>query len=158
MEMAFKIVPQGECYVLLWLHTSQDPPANEWKGALAEVEALKQRLGNKISNIRSLAITDGGAPDAVQRQQLYIESLASQTISSAAVSTVLRNPVKRGIVTAIFWLNPNFKVFPPDRFALAIEHLGLGAHVDVMLKELQSLQEQLPPSETLRLIQEHLQK
>jgi hypothetical protein len=157
MEMAFKIVAHGGCHVLLWLHTSRDPPANEWMSALAEVDALRQQLG-QLSTVRSLAITDGGAPNAVQRQQLYIESLASKTISSAAVSTVLRNPVKRSIVTAILWLNPNFRAFPPERFTMALEHLSLGGSADVMMRELHGLQEQLPPSETLQLIQRHLQR
>jgi hypothetical protein len=158
MEMAFKILTLGEYHVLLWLHTAQDPSANEWADALVSVDALKQRLGNGISGVRSLAITDGGAPNSVQRQQLYIESLASKTISSAAVSTVLRNPVKRSIVTAILWLNPNFRVFPPDRFVLALEHLGLGEHVHTIFAELQGLQQQLSPSETLQLIQKHVQR
>jgi hypothetical protein len=158
MEMAFKIVTLGDYQVLLWLHTSHDPSPNEWADALVEVDALKQRLGTGISGVRSLAITDGGAPNSVQRQQLYIESLASKTISSAAVSTVLRNPVKRSIVTAILWLNPNFRVFPPDRFVLALEHLGLGEHVHAIFTELQGLQQQLTSSETLQLIQDHLQR
>jgi hypothetical protein len=158
MEMAFKIVTLGEYHVLLWLHTSHDPTPSEWTDALVEVDALKQRLGNGISGVRSLAITDGGAPNSIQRQQLYIESLASKTISSAAVSTVLRNPVKRSIVTAIFWLNPNFKVFPPDRFVLALEHLGLGEYVHEIFSELQGLQQRLSPSETLQLIRDYLQQ
>lgn len=155
MEMAFKIVSLGGSHVLLWLHTSHDPPPNEWADALVEIDALRQRLGNEISRVRSLAITDGGAPNSAQRQQLYIESLASKTISSAAVSTVLRNPVKRSIVTAILWLNPNFKAFPPDQFALALEHLGLGEHANGLLAELRVLQQRVSPSETLQLIQEH---
>lgn len=150
MEMSFSIVRCGDVHLTLWLHTPQDPPANEWTAAIEQITELKRKLGG-VSNIRTLAVTDGGAPNATQRGELFTDLLEGQA-RSAAVSTVLSNRLKRGIATAVFWLNPNFKAFPPEEFRRALDHLGLEGEASKILTALQELQKSIPTNKTLEAI------
>jgi hypothetical protein len=151
MEMAFTVVRCGEYEVTLWLHSENDPPADEWKVAMGRLVEHKRKLGGDLSKVRSLAITDGGAPNTVQRGEL-IGDVHEGHVKTAAVSSVLTNRLKRGIATAIFWLNPNFRAFPPEEFSRALEHLDLGAHGPMLLAALEGLQKSLPGSKTLKAI------
>lgn len=146
--MSFAVVPCGEYHVTLWLHTDRDPPPDEWALALQRVATLKQRLGG-ISNLRALVLTDGGAPNALQRGEL--NDILEGTAKSAVVSNVLSHRLKRGIATAISWLNPNFRAFPPDQFDQALAHLDLTGHRVGILAALQRLQT-AESTETMKLL------
>lgn len=152
MNMAMSIITCGELDVTVWLHTAEDPDQALWTEATKRVAELKQKRRGDVSKIRTLAVSDGGAPNSVQRGQLYSDVLGGNTLS-AVVTTVLSNRFKRGIATAISWLNPSFRAFQPEEFEHALEHLGLKGHVSTLLAELRRLQKQLPPVKTFEMLE-----
>lgn len=149
MQMAMAIVTVGELDTLLWLHTEVDPPQDEFAGAVAQVGVLKRNKGD-LSRLRSLVLTDGGAPNAAQRAQLMLEVFEGN-VKSAVVTTVLNNRLKRGIATAISWINPSFRAYSPEQFEVALSYLDLAVHKAALLAGFQELQKKLPKNKTLEL-------
>jgi hypothetical protein len=150
MNTAISVVTCGQLEVTVWLHTKQDPTPAEWAQGVAETVRAKDRLKGDLSRMRLIAITDGGAPNATQRGELI--DVTRDQVKFAAVSIALSNPLKRGITTAISWLNPLFRAFPPDKFDNALSHLNLNDHRALILAELKHMQLKLDPNETLRLL------
>ncbi len=150
--MAFSVKTCGRLQVTLWLHTSTDPSAAEWQSALHQITKMKS--GVSVENIRALVITDGGAPNAVQRGEL--NDLLDGTAKTSAVTNVLSNRLKRGVATAISWINPNFRVFVPDQFGSALQHLDISEHQAALLASLRDLQKAIGRIETLALIEKAL--
>ncbi|PRQ05275.1 hypothetical protein ENSA5_03940 [Enhygromyxa salina] len=105
-----------------------------------------------MTSIRTLAISDGGAPNALQRQELFTTLLEGKA-KSAVVTSVLTNRLKRGIATAIFWLNPNFRAYPPDQFDNALAHLEVSDHREAVLRTLREMGHKLAPLDTLKAIE-----
>lgn len=150
MDFAYSTVTCGDLHLLLWLHTDKDPTADEWSAALEDVSAVKARVGD-LDRLRGMAISDGGAPNSIQRQELFVGLLESR-MKSTAVSDVLQNPIKRGILTAINWLNPNFRAFPTAQLDRALAHLDLQDHVPTLLAALRDLKGQVKPIASLEAI------
>jgi hypothetical protein len=151
MEMDYAHLLCGDTYLVIWLHSDIDPISERWTECIREMESLKRNVSGDLSKIKALVVTDGGAPDAVQRRALMTETFGGQ-VKSAAITTVLSNPIKRGIATAILWLNPDFRAFAPNQFDLALKHLNLEAYSANVLTVLKTLQLKMPPNETLRII------
>lgn len=149
--MAMTIVACGDCYVSLWLHTAENPSAELWNEGMARIAEVKEKLGGDPSKVRTLAISDGGSPNAVQRNQLFIDLLEGKS-KVAGVSTQLSNGLLRGVATAIAWLNPNFRAFGPDQFGLALEHLELTEYRAEIVAALQDLQKTVLPLRTMSLV------
>jgi hypothetical protein len=147
--MEISIVECGEYRVVVWLHTTEDPSAELWAAALQKIAVVTEELGD-LSKLFSFALTDGGAPNAEQRRSLFTELLKGE-VKSAVVTTVLSNPIKRGIATALLWLNPNFRAFSPLQFSQALDHLGLQKYKSELLDSFDKMQAELPPIMTLRL-------
>lgn len=151
--MAMMIVPYGDCYVSLWLHTAENPSTELWNEGMERIAEVKKKLGGDPSKVRTLAISDGGSPNAVQRNQLFIDLLEGKS-KVAGVSTQLSNGLLRGVATAIAWLNPNFRAFGPDQFGLALEHLELTEYREDIMAALQELQKTVRPIRTMSLVTE----
>jgi hypothetical protein len=148
--MAMTIVPCGNCYVSLWLHTDQNPSVELWNEGMERIAEVKKKLGGDPSKVRTLAISDGGSPNAVQRNQLFIDLLEGKS-KVAGVSAQLSNRLLRGVAQAIAWLNPNFRAFGPDKFNLALEHLELMEYRAEIVAALQELQKVIQPIQTMAL-------
>jgi hypothetical protein len=151
MDTVQSIVACGQLEVVVWLHTKRDPTAAEWRQGVSEIARVKERLKGDLSRMRCIAVTDGGAPNATQRGELFTDVLGDQ-VKIAAVSVALSNPLKRGITTAISWLNPLFRAYPPEKFDLALGHLNLNEHRATIIAELRHMQLKLETNETLRLL------
>jgi hypothetical protein len=65
------------------------------------------------------------------------------------ITNSLENPIKRGVATAITWLNPSFRAVMPAKWRELLGHLDLEPHVDELLLEFDELQKQLPKNGTL---------
>jgi hypothetical protein len=150
-DMGMAIVICAEQPVAIWLHTTQDPPMTEWSAAMKHVVEVKQALGGDVSNFKTLAISDGGAPNTVQRGELFAQILEGKS-KAAVVTNVLSNRLKRGIATAIFWLNPNFRAYSPDQFDQALAHLDLTPHRAQLMVAVNELQKRVTPLETVKQI------
>ncbi len=149
MKMAMGIMAVGDLDVLLWLHTEDDPPQDEFALAVARMVELKRRRSN-LAAWRSLVITDGGAPNTLQRGQ--VAEVFEGIVKAAAVTTVLNNRIKRGIATAISWINPSFRAYPPEEFGAALAYLDLTPHRAPLVAEFQKVQKSLAPIKTLEMI------
>src|SRR5688572_23544730 len=98
-ELSTCILEHNRLFVVLWLHTAADPPANEWDPIVsALLEARRARLVH-ASLTRLLVLTDGGAPNALQRTRFTRDFHDGLQCPVSVVTTSLSNPVKRGIAT-----------------------------------------------------------
>ncbi len=71
---------------------------------------------------------------------------------SAGISTVLSNPIKRGIATAIGWINPGFKAVMPSEWRDALRHVNLEGQIKPILFEFERVQRHLPPVTSLGVL------
>jgi hypothetical protein len=149
-EMGMVIVPCGEKYLVVWLHTSVDPPMDLWNEAMDRIgQVVTEKLQGDLSKFVVLAISDGGAPNSVQRNHSLKVMGTSKT---AGLSTQLsKSRIIRGVTTAMSWINPNFKAFMPEQFDLALDHLGMIPFKDRIVAALVALQKNVAPVETLAL-------
>jgi hypothetical protein len=142
----------GDYCLTVWLHTRVDPPGDQFEAALDELTRHRRVRNVSVDHVRSLVVSDGGAPNTKQRAQLTA-ALNHSPSKLAVVTTVLENPLKRGVATALGWLNPDIRFYVPNQFRDAVDYLGLAAHTDVVWKELGAMASELPNADlTLPLI------
>ena len=114
METAFRLTKIGALHVAFWLHTAIDPLLEEWSAACTELRALKHRSPAVESSLRTLIISDGGAPDSRQRAEL--SGIFTVDTKTSLISNALSNPVKQALVSLfVTWLNPGLRAYPPAR-------------------------------------------
>lgn len=94
-NMAMTIVTCGEYHAVLYLHTSANPPPELWNEGLVRITELKRKLGGDVSKVRTLAVSDGGAPNTLQRSALFADLLEGKG-KSAGVTSQLSNRLLRG--------------------------------------------------------------
>lgn len=146
-DMALGLAEIEALRCIVWLHGEHDVAADDWAYAMERVRAAKQSCGGDLSRLRFLVVTDGGAPNAQQRTELFARLLEGK-VRCAAISMSLDNPVKRGIVTAITWLNREFKAVLPEHFDSGLAFLGI-ARVEPLWAVLLALQSALPLNRSL---------
>jgi hypothetical protein len=151
MELAMRMVRGRTMAVSLWLHTDVDPPRDEWDAAMGEFQAHMRATELPPERLRGLVFTDGAAPNARQRNQLR-DLTQGARLKISVVTTVLSNPIKQGVATALQWMNPATAFFLPSQTREALAHLDLAGDLRVLWNEALDLQRQLPPVETLRLV------
>lgn len=135
--------------VVIALHTLQEPTVNEWAVYVELQLKLKRKAGGDVSKIRNIVITDGGAPNAKQRAQMQAEVFGTEGNKVSVISNSLNNPLKRGIATAISWVNPEFKALLPEQWRDALKHIDLTGEIRPILLELERMQTQITPVSTL---------
>ena len=138
----------GERHLVSWLQDTIDPTRAEWQASYDKIQDYKRQTGCKIAELAMLVVTDGAAPNAFERAYMA----ERMPVSSAVITTVLTNPVKRGIATALSWTNPRVFFAEPKQWQPALDHLGMGAYRDDVWSGLRELQRSLPASKTLELI------
>jgi hypothetical protein len=148
MEMAITCLRANRLLVFVWLHTENDPAEHEWDAAFEAIKVKLKKEAAPLSEVRSLVISDGGAPGGVQRARIGREFPAK----SSVITTVLSNPVKRGIATALSWVNPRFFFGSPMEAKRALAHLDLDDQWDVLEPAFRELQKKLPRNRALELV------
>jgi hypothetical protein len=127
-NMQFKVV--GRTFIVVY--GPRNPTNEEWESYLAEVE----RHG--FESTVQLIVTEGGGPDSPQRKLLN-DKLKGRPVPVAVVS---KNPIIRGVVTALSWFNSQIRSFVPSHFADALRHLGLpaaeGKEIEQVVNELRA--------------------
>jgi hypothetical protein len=142
--MACTVVQCGGLDVALWLHTAHDPSREHWDLAMhAVLEHMKQN-NVPVSRLRNLVLSDGGAPNVRQRLQLHRELWRGQSSKISVVTTALSNPLKRGVATALSWLNPACGFFAPSQIRQALLHVDLAREERAIFRSLAKLQARLP--------------
>jgi hypothetical protein len=150
MEMAFTTLARGPARLVICLHTSVDPPAAEWENVLSQLSALLAAVPD-TRQVRMLVVTGGGGPDAIQRAQLA-KVWGRRDLKVAVLVPGVGNPLKRGLMTALSWLNPAMAFFTPDQLREALIHLQHVEELAVVWQELTRLQAQLAQVSTLQRI------
>ena len=140
--------------VSVWLHAVRDPPRDEWNEACAVFADHMRRGGAVGSSHRAFVVTDGGAPNAVQRRRLFVDVLHELPVTTAVVTTVLRTSVvKRGIATAIRWFSSGHRFFEPEQIQAALAHIDLSAgDFGPIWHALASMQKDMVRNATLALV------
>lgn len=154
MKMGAQLIAVGELHVGVWLHTGHDPSAEEWSASCRNVSDFAKLNGGDFTRFRAFMVTDGGTPDALQRKELFRDALggypAKMSVITEAVAT---SALKRGIATALTWMNPNFRVFEPADLPTALNHIGLElARFEPIWECLSSMQSSLELNTTMRRI------
>jgi hypothetical protein len=123
--------------VMIALHTEAAPSDEEWSGYLQAMASIPD-----WSAARSIAFTDGGAPNGRQRKQLN-ELLTSRLRGGPGLAAAVSSSTTvRSVITALSWFNPAVKAFPPDRVADAYRHLRLTAsEIAAVQRELKKLRQ-----------------
>jgi hypothetical protein len=147
---AFSVLSVKGLEVVLALHTADDPSDTEWQSYIELLEGAKRTSRGSTASVRSLAVTDGGAPNAKQRD--LTSKVAGGPLKTTAISNTLSNPIKRGITTAISWVNPAFIAVQPYEWEKGFKHLDLEGQLKPIVSELERLQRQLPPVTSLAQI------
>ncbi len=154
MKMGAQLVTVGELHVGVWLHTGSDPSAEEWSASCRNVSDFAKISGGDFTRFRAFMVTDGGTPDALQRKELFRDALGGYPAKMSVVTeAVATSALKRGIATALTWMNPNFRVFEPSDLALALNHIGIElTRFETIWECLSSMQSSLEPNATMRRI------
>jgi hypothetical protein len=118
---------QAQGRLLVFVHTKQDPGDEEWAQALG---LWKEQL--VVPELCGLIYTAGGAPNAAQRARLN-ELLAGRPIRIAVLTG---SQMARTVGVAIRWFNPNFRMFEPNDFDGAMQHLAVKEHEAGVLREM----------------------
>lgn len=142
MEMVSTHFALRNLMVVVSLHTAQDPPADEW-GIYADLltQVIKGAHGD-VSNIRNFVVSDGGGPNSKQRAILR-DVFDGRPNKIAVITNSLGNPIKRGLATAVSWINPSFLAVPVESWREAVAHVGLAGDVERVLQALDPLQAKL---------------
>jgi hypothetical protein len=138
----------GGLAVSVWLHTEEDPLDAEWQSGLDQMHAMVLGIGNELHRLRNFVISDGGAPSAAQRKELN-GRIYRNIPSKLGVITPLHSPLKRGIATAIAWMNPAFKAAPVENWREVLRHLDLDGETATLLAICRDLQKNIPVLKTL---------
>jgi hypothetical protein len=154
MEVAITGLRVGGLLVFLWLHTANDPSDDEWDHAFELMSAMRRKEGLHFADVRVLIISDGGAPGGVQRARIARDF----PFKSSVITTVLADPIKRGIATALSWINPRFYFGAPKDARRALEHLDLRDRWNALWPVFIEMQKQLPKIEALGLATDALKK
>jgi hypothetical protein len=149
-EFAASLVQCDRSFVLLWLHTAINPPLDEWAVVLPKLSEMRDALQAPVERIRQLVISDGGAPNALQRTMVPKE-FASAPL--AVITPVAANPIKRGIITALSWTNPAIRLYGPRDFLKALDFLELSEQRRRLWSEFQKLAARVKPQISLKLIE-----
>jgi hypothetical protein len=90
----------------------------------------------------TIVLTDGGGPNTMQRAR--ITESYSRAWGGPPVMTLTDSMAVRGILRALTWMNPQFRVFAPRDFDAALRYLEVPSEKAGVLKaELLSLEREL---------------
>lgn len=152
MEMTVKDLRVDRLLLFMWLCTASDPSEDEWNAALNAMGKQQATEGVSLDDVRMLIVTDGGAPNGVQRARVTREFACKGCV----ITTVLSNPIKRGIATALAWLNPKILFCEPNAAACGLAHLDLENRWPGLEPSFSEMQRTLPRNRTLELVKSTL--
>jgi hypothetical protein len=114
-EMAHVVI--GDLGVAL--HTDKDPSREEWDAWMVSVRKVPS------TRLRVLAVTDGGGPNTVHRNQ-FVKYLDGAKARIAVVSDAI---MVRGIVTALSWFTDGIRIFAPEQLHAAMAHVDMSSEL-----------------------------
>jgi hypothetical protein len=88
----------------------------------------------------------------LQRAKLFRDIYGSQPVKIAALSNAFSNPIVRGIVTAVLWLNPSVRTFQPSDWREAFTYLELAGDEVEIMRAFERMSGDAEPTATLRML------
>jgi hypothetical protein len=156
-ELLVSVVEHPRYFVVLWLHSELDPPKEQWDAAVERLSELRRARRLPVDRVRQLVVSDGGAPNALQRHEFVREFHEGLPTKVAVLTSVLESqPVKRGIATALSWVNPSVRFYEPREAVEALIYLDLLEQRDAILHEYKRLQLKMRPLRDLSVVEFHL--
>jgi hypothetical protein len=134
--------------VVVSLHTAVDPSMDEWSRYATLLTNALAKVQGEVSLIRNFVVTDGGGPNAKQRAILR-DVFGGRPNKISVVTNSLGNPIKRGLATAVSWINPSFLAVPVESWRQALAHIDIEGDVSRVLDELNQLQTKIAPIKSL---------
>ena len=153
-DLDFRMVRAGGFDVALWLHTARDPRSDEWTESCSVMAEYMRTTGADVSTLRALVVSDGGAPNVIQRKEIYGPIMGGRSWKTSVVTGILtESAVKRGIATAVRWFNPKTCFFEPHRIRDALTHVDISpGDFAPVWRALMSMQRRMRRIETLGVI------
>ncbi len=144
-SMAHRVVSLGGKHMILAVQNNTPLDQNEWTAWLNDLVALGERVKWDPSVlIGSIAITDGGGPNA--RQRAEVTRAVTRAHPGVVAIAVTNNMLVRGILTALRWTNVNVKAFAPTEVDALFNFCGLSATaMGEFCDIVNDLSRQLPP-------------
>ena len=148
VEIAYDILRLGPFAASLWLHTDKDVPQPEWDAALARLITFLREQRLSVADLRTLVLSDGGAPNAIQRARVRNEILKGHSSKSSVITMALSNPLRRGLATALQWMNPDTRFFLPRELSQALAHIDLAPWSGALAEHFAELATLVAPNRT----------
>lgn len=155
MDCAQALFDVGELVVGAMLASEIDPPAREWDRALEQLKRYMQQHQVSAQRLRLLVITQGGSPNTRQRAELKV-AFDGHHPRVGVISAALDSPLRRGIATAIQWINPHVALFAPEQAQRALAHLELAHATHTVLDQYRALERSVRPLPVLQLVEQAL--
>ena len=129
-------------HMWLVLTTEASIPDREWEAYAGAIDRVFKESRRKPDDIPTLVLTDGGRPNSMQRAA--ITEIYSRAGGGPPVATLTDSLAVRGILRALTWMNPRFRVFAPRDFDAALRYLDVPTEKAGAIKgELLSLEREL---------------
>ena len=125
--------------MVLWFHSDVDFSVSQWTAAIKLLLQTRRERGLSVDRIRALVITDGAAPNAAQRSEVMWDLYEGLPNKLAVLTLALSNPIKRGIATALSWVNPAIRFYRPTQFREALVYLDLTDQREAIQRECQRM-------------------
>jgi hypothetical protein len=145
----------GDVITGLMLIGPLDPLDSEFTHVMDSLSDTMARAGAQLERVRLMTITDGGAPTVRQRARIS-QWLGGRQMKVSIVSRDYDNPIKRGITTAVQWINPALGFFRPTEIRRAIAHVDLTSEVPRIWKEYEALEARLGPLQVMAAVRASL--
>ncbi|HEX5658921.1 MAG TPA: hypothetical protein VFX59_17120 [Polyangiales bacterium] len=141
----------GDVVAGLMLIGPRDPADSDFFGMMDSLSQTMSHVGARLERVRLMTITDGGAPTVRQRAKISAW-LAGRRMKVCVVSSAYDNPIKRGITTAVQWINPDLGFFRPTEIRQALAHVDLTSALGRIWSEYRSLETRLGPLPVMKAI------
>lgn len=107
------------------VHNARNPNSQEWDSYLAMSLAMKEAAGDDLASFKQLVFSDGGGPNAAQRNASSALAKGVKAADQLKVAVVSRSMVVRGIVTTFRWAGLPLRSFAPEELAKAFAFLAV---------------------------------
>jgi hypothetical protein len=151
MKCVSKVVTLRDIVTGLMLIGPLDPSDTEFAEVTDSLSEHMNRAGSKLERVRLMTITDGGAPTLRQRAMIS-KWLGGRQMKVSVISRDYDNPIKRGITTAVQWINPGLGFFRPTEIEQAIAHVDLASELERIWTEYQTLERRLGPLQVMKTV------
>jgi hypothetical protein len=136
------------------VHDAEAPTDEEWVEFLRHGREVFEKVPNVV-DCTSLAITDGGGPNAKQRKQVVeqVRSFSNDRVDRINSSVISENLLVRGVVGALALFVPGVRIFTPDAFGAAFKHIGVPpTEWPVIADEVEKLAASVPRARAARTL------